>query len=214
VAARLDRLRRLSGTRPVRRAARRRLGAWTLAIGVALVVRDITGDALAERVAWGRTVDVVVATAPVKPGEQFGGRVALRPVPVALVPDAAVRTPPGGRRAAHPIGRGEVVTTADLAAVGSGPVAARLPEGTAGVMVPVGSPVPPVAVGDRVDVVAPAEVPDPLAPARGRAPAPLTSGALVVAVEADRLTLAVASGDAARTAAAALSGPVAVVVRR
>lgn len=198
----------------MRRAARRRLGAWGLAIAVALVVRDLTADARAERAAWGRTVDVVVATEPVDPGERLGGRVALRPVPVALVPDAAVRSLPGNRRAAHPIGRGEVVTTADLAAVASGPVAARLPEGTAGVTIPVGSPVPPVAVGDQIDVVAPGEFSDPLAPQRHRAPSPLATGALVIAVEADRLTLAVASGDASRTAAAAMSGPVGVVVRR
>jgi hypothetical protein len=65
---------------------------------------------------------------------------------------------------------------------------------------------PGLSSGDRVDVVVGAD------PSTGRS-TPLARDAEVISVDGDAVTLAVDPGAAASTAAAALMGPVALVVR-
>lgn len=188
----------------VRRAARHRVLAWTLAVLVGLSVHRTLDGARTQRDAWGATRSVLVAVERIEAGAPFSDRVAIRSLPRAAVPDAAVDAVPTGRRAARPIGPGEIVTADDLAPTDRGPVAARLPPGTAGVQVVVAGP-PGVVTGDRVDVVGGT---DPY----GTGPARLAGDAEVLSVTGDVVTLAVDLSEAAATAGAALGGPVAVVV--
>ena len=119
--------------------ARRPWIRWLLvaaAAGLAALAVTTEVDALHRaRARWGTTVDVLVATRALDPGDALAGTVERRGYPVALVPNTAVRTLAPDAVAVQRIGAGEVVVEADLA-VAAGPLA-LLPAGWLAVAVPI-----------------------------------------------------------------------------
>lgn len=127
--------------------------AWVYWAAVAALVVPAVGavagrvdDLDRERRAWGEQRTVWVATADHRPGDPLSTTTV--DLPIAAVPDAAVDEPPSGT-AAQRLGRGEIVTTAD---VGGGRFGA-LPPGWRAVAFDRRPPSPPVQAGDRVSVV-------------------------------------------------------------
>lgn len=199
----------IGGSPIVRRAARHRLGAWLLAAVAAMGVHRAVSQADERSRAWGRTVEVVVATSDISAGATLDGRTTVQRLPAVAVPRAALTGPTAGRRAGRDVPAGAVLTTFDAGTPGSGPVAARLGQNRSAVRVAV-APAPEVGPGDRVDVVAP-----DLDPVSGSAVGArvLARSAEVLEVAEGTATLSVDHDDAAALAAGGLSGPLAVVVR-
>lgn len=121
--------------------------AIAAALLVSLVDRAV-GDAERTRHRWGRTTAVWVATEPIRAGDDLAGAVRSARWPAALVPDAALEADPGDARAAGPLDRGSIVTSALVA-----------PDDDRGrtVAVPLPEAHLPVEAGDRVDVWATAD---------------------------------------------------------
>lgn len=180
--------------------------------------------------AWGDTTRVLVLDHDVDAGELVEpDDLVWQRWPEALVPRDALRSlPPDARRAGTSLARGEVMLRRRWADANRGAWAAELAEDETAVQVTLEHSLDGVARGDLVDVVAAADAllalsgsgadagdpygtpPDtPL----GAAPAAVVaSGARVIRVEGSSAVLAVARGDATGTAAAAMSGPVTLVV--
>lgn len=214
------------------RAARHRLGAAAMAAVVALVTFHLAVDARHLRDGWGRTVPVAVTTRAVTAGELLDGAVRLERRPAAVVADGASPTLPApGRRAAHRLPARRELVAGDSAPPGRGPLAAKLPPGTAGVTLRPDGSAPPVAPGDRVDVVATTtgtldaapfpEDPGPpdADPADGADRRTtewprLARLATVLEVGDGTVTVAVDEAEAVATAAAAATGGATLVVRR
>ena len=118
--------------------ARRPWIRWLLvatAAGVAALAVTTEIDSLnRERARWGPTVEVVVATRALGPGDALAGAFERRSYPAALVPNGAVRSPAPEAVAVQRVGAGEVVVDVDLAEAG-GPLA-LLPSGWLAVAVP------------------------------------------------------------------------------
>lgn len=202
----------------LRRAARRRALAGVLVLATVVTVHQSLTEAERVRAGWGSTTEVVVVTTRVRAGDQVAASsVALERRPSATVPDGALRTLGPPARATVDLAPGEVLTPARLDRGARGPVPAALPRGTVGVTVPLSGPAPPAEVGDRVDVVGldvvgtdgalatPGSVTGP--PARR-----VADGAVVLRRQEDAVLLAVPSAQADATAAAALAGPLALVI--
>lgn len=163
-----------------------------LALGVtALVNRQV--EALDEqRMEWGTTRRVLVATSDHLPGD--GLQTEVRAMPIALVPEAAVDEADGNTIVRQRVSTGEVVVAADLAAP-SGP-AALADAGTR--VVGLSDPLARnVRVGLEVHVVAEGLV--------------LTENARVVDLVDDVIFVAV-DAEAAATVAAAAHGATASLV--
>lgn len=163
------------------------------ALTVTMVAR-VADAAATERDRWGVQVRVAVASTDHDAGEPLRATLELRPA--ALVPDDALTSVPDAVTSAW-IGEGEIVLASRVVPGGLSPLAARLPPGTRGVAVPPGMAPLPVSVGDRVDVLG-ATV--------------LASGALVIDVREQAVTIAVASADAARVAYEASAGTATLVL--
>lgn len=179
----------------------RRPVPWWVAAAVLTVVTTVTvaratGEAVAERARWGEDRPVVVALVDHEAGDRL--RAEVRLLPSAVVPDDALTELPAGGTAVSALAAGEVVLAHRVAPDGLSLVAARLPAGTRGVAVPHGIAPLPVEVGDRVDVLASFET----------GTATVATGALVVDVGEDAVTLAVDRADAAGVADAVTSGVV------
>ena len=131
--------------------------------------------------------------------------------PVALVPAGAVETSPVGRTAAATIEKGEAVIGSRLAPDGLRGVAALVPPGWRALAVPVGPTVVALSVGDHVDLIAGFDVANATG---GQAPAfTVADSAVVVAVDAERVTVAVREPDAERVAFAIVAGTVVPALR-
>lgn len=194
----------------LRRAARRRAGAWCAAAGLALVVHQVVDDADTRQRTWGRTRTVVVAARRIEAGTLLDAHaLTLTERPVAVLPDDTLRTIEAGQRATRSIERGEELTSADAAPSGRSPVASQLQPGRSAVVVHLGDTAPPVGTGDRVDVVTDLETSG--APAAATV---IAHGATVITVDGDQVVLSVPEAEAAATAHAALVGSVSIVVRR
>lgn len=115
--------------------ARRPWLYWTAVAAVALVgagvARDAERRAERERERWGRTVEVVVATTPLRAGAPLRD-LAVRAHPIAVVPDGAVRRLPETGVVRRDVRAGQVLTEDDLA--GDGPLA-LVPDGHVAVAV-------------------------------------------------------------------------------
>ena len=200
------------------RAARRRVLASVLVLATVLIVHQSLTGAERVRAGWGSTTEVVVVTRPVPAGDQVeAAAVAVERRPSATVPDGALRRLGPPARATVDLVPGEVLTPARLDHGARGPVPAALPRGTVGVTVPLGGPVPPAEVGDRVDVVGTDLAGSDLGPAAlgSAAGAPgrrVADGAVVLRRGEDSVLLAVPRAQADATAAAALAGPLALVI--
>jgi hypothetical protein len=190
----------LAGSAVRRRAARRRLGAWTAIVVVAAGVHHEVRSAADTRRAWGSSTPVVVVAAPVPAGGRLTrGVLAVRRLPVGSLPEGALQQLPSTGRATIDLTRGQVLTASMVDRSRRGPVAGVLPAGTVGVVVGTGALRPAVSPGDHVDVVA------------GDTTA---RRATVVQVRGDAVTLAVRPTEAAAVGSAALVGPVALIVLR
>lgn len=108
---------------------------WAVVVAAATVVVVGVSGAIAgidrRRTAWGHTVRVWVVTGDTP----SGGTVDAEPrdYPVAMVPAAALTSAPRGALARHPLARGEVLVTGDIAAGG---LAALVPDGWVALSVP------------------------------------------------------------------------------
>ena len=146
--------------RPVRRRRlpRRAVPWWAatvaLAVATGLVADELLQRATDAEARWGATRTVLVATAPLEPGDALAGRTMARRLPASAVPEAALARAGAGAVAVDAIGAGEVVTEARIGGPGATGLAGRLPPGTRAVLVPLEVAGLPVRVGDHVDLLA------------------------------------------------------------
>jgi Flp pilus assembly protein CpaB len=185
--------------RPVRRRLPRRAVPWWAATVALAVATGLVADGLLQRATdaearWGATRTVLVATAPLAPGDALAGRTVARRLPASAVPEAALAQAGAGAVAVDAIGTGEVVTEARVGGTGAAGLAGRLPPGTRAVLVPLEMTGLPVRVGDHVDLLG---VTSPTAPvARAATVVRLRAGALVVALSpTDAVAVAAALGQ-------------------
>lgn len=142
------------------------------------------------RAAWGDTVDVLVADVDIGPGDPLQGAVSTRSRPQPLVPPTALRDAPPGAVARQRIAAGELLVATDVAPAPG--AAALVPDGWLAVAIVLDrSSRPPVETGDGVTVVA--------------GSATIGEG-VVVALDDDRVVVAMPADSAPEAAAAASSG--------
>jgi hypothetical protein len=175
--------------------ARHRWIRWAvvalLAGGAGVSVLAATSRVDAARRQWGEGRDVWVATADLLPGDRVLAE--RRTAPLAVVPPDALASIPAGALAHQHVGRGEMITTADVAR------ADWVPPGEVALSIPLDA-APALAPGAEVRVFAAGA-----ALADGRVVA-VSESAVVVAVP-ERVAPAVSAAAAARTAAVgALAG--------
>lgn len=198
-----------------RRLARSPLVYWVAVVALACLtattVSGLVGRAGAQAARFGNLRSVVVATGDLKAGAVVGsGDVALRSVPAAFLPEAAVRSASEavGRTVVVPLFRGATVVAANLAPDGLSGLVALLPAGARAVAVPTGVESVPLRRGDRVDVLATFD-PPPV----GEDPTfPVAEAALVVDVGPEAASVAVAPEEASRVAYALAAGRVTLAV--
>lgn len=200
--------RRLHSARPRRRlvvALRRQpLLFWAFALVAAastyLVVQSALTATAEGAAAYGDLVPVLVATRDLDPGAVISdGDVEVASLPRSLVPEGAAGSEAVGRSLRHLVVAGEAIVTQRLAPHGAVGVAAMLGPDQRAVTIPLPPHGMPVEVGQIVDVLATV---DPEA-SRGRNPTSVVaSGAQVVAVGEQGVTVATDSDDAARVATA------------
>lgn len=198
-------------TRPARRrrassgqqrARRRRAVAAIVAGAVAFAVQHSVDAATAQRRSWTADTPVLVLRRAVRAGERIGaGDVVRSERPRELSPDDAVASLPADPTAAADLSQGTVLS--------SGLVERRSRSATARALAP-GSVAVAVRTGDLPRLAERGDVVDVASPSWER---PVASGATVIAVDGDAVTLAVEDHDASSVAAASLTGPVALVVR-
>lgn len=185
--------------------------AALLALAVTVVQRTTAGAA-EERHQWGATRIVAVARHRIAMGSSIDtGDVESRAWPLAMVPQGAVEAVAPGRTAAATIEAGEAVVASRLAPDGVHGMAALVPGGWRALAVPVAPTVLTLAVGDHVDLIAGFDVgnasPD-------RSPSLVVArDAIVVAVDEQRVTVAVPDDDAERVAFAIVAGTVVPALR-
>lgn len=200
----------------MRRALRRRALALVVCVAVAIWVGTQVRSATAVRERWGPTVRVLVATSALAAGEvPSGDRVRTVDWPAALAPAGALEQLPPQRALGSPVPAGQVIVSSQFAEPGRGTWAAQLDGDEVAVRLPLPAPLSGLTPGDRVDVVAAASgTVDPFdVPGAAYGAQRVAGGARVLQVEPDGVVLAVPTGSATDTAAAALGGLVTLVVR-
>lgn len=120
------------------------LAAWT--------VHQRTAAIDAERATWGTERTVLVATAPLAPGDDLGA-LRLVSVPDAVAPPGAVSELPDAARLSQRIGVGEILVAGDLTTVPGPAGRARAGTVVVGVAAPEGTP-DSAAIGLTVQIVA------------------------------------------------------------
>ncbi|MGH9157160.1 MAG: Flp pilus assembly protein CpaB [Acidimicrobiales bacterium] len=180
---------------------------WTAAGAVALftglTVSGLAGRAAARAAALGGLEEVAVAARPVAAGEVLtAADVAVRSLPAALLPDSPPARAPRGRVALVDLAEGEVLLASRLAPEGADGLAALLPEGMRALAVPVDTAAPALRRGHRVDVLATFDTVEPAA----EPTIAVATGALVIDVDEDAVTLAVSPSEAPRLAFAMARG--------
>jgi Flp pilus assembly protein CpaB len=182
---------------------RRRLRFWPVSLGLSLLAGVLTMTAItgAESAARreGDGVEVPVARRELTVGEIIGADdIEWHPV-AAVAAGAATRTDPAGRVVTERVLAGEPIATDRLAPDGLVGAAALIPTGHRAIAVPTGAVRPPMAPGDRVDVVAGA-------PFGAEQATVVASGARVVAIDDDVVTVAVTAAEVPGAARAVLDG--------
>lgn len=188
----------------LRRALDRPVLRLTLVIVLALVAtlttEGVVDGARRARDAWGRTVDVAIATRDLDPGTTLGpDDVTVAARPVVIVPDDATGDVLG-RVVTAPVAHGEIVLERRLGGGGRGP-GALLDPGDVAFSVPVDPSTPSVRPGDRVDVFVPVDTTSRSAIGATRA----AHRAIVVSVN-DRAVMIGVDAASATTVARALLG--------
>lgn len=180
-----------------------------LAAAVAWGVTGSVEQARVDRARWGSMRQVVVASRDLIAGEVLdASNTVLDERPVVMVPEGALDALPPGRRSDVDVPAGEALLSSRLAGARVGALAARLPDGSAGVTFARSEVQPALEPGDRVDVYA--SVSDVV----GTASARVATSALVVHVDEHAVTIAVADDEVRDAAAASMSQGVALVVQR
>jgi Flp pilus assembly protein CpaB len=175
-----------------------------VAVLTAYVVAQLAADARDGAARYGRPTAVVVATRAVPAGAVVRvGDVERRTLPLGALPDGYLTEPPVGRVAVVPLFRGQVVVAGHVARPGANGVAALVPRGWRAVAVPTDGASPPLRTGDRVDVLA-------TFGREGQGPptAVVASGARVLTVRGDTVTIAVPAARAPQVAFAVAAGAV------
>jgi Flp pilus assembly protein CpaB len=207
--------------RALHRPAVRRTVVAVVAVTTALLVGTLVRAGVDARDRWGATRPVAVAQRDLVPGDIVDATaVEMRELPEAVISSTALESEPVGAVVRYPVKADEPLVDDRLAPHGLSGVAALVPDGQRAVAVPGGQPgTPPVQVGDMVDVlvVLPAvgAIPGPAGPglsedgfAGGDPAFPLVSGALVIDVSDQAVTIAVPRDDAPRVAYAITNGVV------
>ena len=178
-------------------------------------VQRAAAGAAAERRRWGETRTVAVARHRIAIGTTIDGdAVDLQSWPTALVPAGALQSTPAGRTATATIEAGEAVLGARLAPDGLHGIAALVPPGWRALAIPVAPTVIALNVGDHVDLVAGFDVAGATADRPDRSPSlTVARDAIVVAVDEQRVTVAVPDDDAERVAFAVVAGTVVPALR-
>lgn len=191
------------------RLRRHPVSFWAFAVALALLtgttVSRLVADASARAARLGGLRPVPVAARAIEVGQSIdGGDVEVRRLPGALLPSGRVARGPAGHTALVPIAPGEVLLEAKLAPWGRRGVAALVPSGRQALAVPVEGAKLPVRPGDQVDVLATFDTAE-----GGQEPTfPVASGALVVDVSEEAVTVAVTGHEAPRVAFAMARGTV------
>jgi hypothetical protein len=123
----------------------------TFSLWVAISVNSALAGAQHQRESWGRSEAVLVATKRVEPGELLTSAVALRDIPIALKPPAALGALPSGATARQRIEVGEVLVGLDIGH-GDGPLA-MLPDNWLALVVESDNS-PMFSIGDSAVVLA------------------------------------------------------------
>jgi Flp pilus assembly protein CpaB len=206
------------------------IGVVLVAALTTAVVASLLGRAVSAEARYGRTQPVAVARRSLAPGDAIGrGAVAIERWPKALVPDGALGALPAPDRVAvADIAKGEPLVSARLSGGGGQGATALIPPGRRALAVPLLVAGLPLRPGDRVDLLAtpgggdPSDL--PLAPpdgpeftatgrpAAGDTAVEVTTGAVVVAVADESVTVAVDTHDAPAVAVAITSGTVVVAL--
>ncbi len=164
------------------RISRGRLHGLWLGLCVAVAVHVVVDQARTAQHQWGRRSTVAVAVAELAPGDPIGpASVALREVPLVLLPDRFVSDVPAGSVAVAHIPAGQILTEAAIAGDREG-----LRSGERAVTIPVPLAPPNLVIGDLVDVYTVRA--DPVGPTSVM---PLVLGAAVANVPESGITLAV-----------------------
>jgi len=176
------------------------------------VIQRTAASAMDVRRRWGQEHTVFVARHRIAMGDVIEpDAITKESWPAALVPARAIETSPVGRTVVAAIEPGEAVLLARLAPEGLSGLAALVPSGWRALAVPVGPAVVALAVGDRVDLIAGF---DAASASTDQAPAfTVAEDAIVVAVDDQRITVAVREDDAARVAFAIVAGTVVPALR-
>ncbi|MEY2446858.1 MAG: pilus assembly protein CpaB [Acidimicrobiaceae bacterium] len=176
------------------------------------VIQRSAAVAIDARRRWGQERTVVVARHRIASGEVVDANaVTTESWPAAVVPNGAVDTSPVGRTVVDTIEPGEAVLASRLAPTGLSGVAALIPAGWRAVAVPVGPAVVTLSVGDHVDLIAGFDVANA---STAQAPAfTVARDAVVVAVDDQRVTVAVPGTDVERVAFAIVAGTVVPALR-
>ena len=182
---------------------------WSLAVGLALLtgvtVTRLAGEASARARRLGGLRDVPVAARAVHAGRSLSPEdVAVRRLPAAALPAGPVSSAPLGHAALVPLAPGEVILEAKLAPWGLRGVAALVPPGRRALAVPAPKGGLALHRGHRVDVLATLESTE-----QGPEPTfPVATGALVVDLADESVTVAVLPEEATRLAFALARGTV------
>lgn len=207
--------------RALQRSTVRRTVIAATAAGTALIVGSLARAGTEARDRWGETRPVAVAQRDLEPGEVVdAAAVEVRELPRAVVSHGALDVEPVGSVVRYPVLAGEPLVGDRLAPEGLSGLAALVPEDGRAVSVPIGPlGMPPLQVGDTVEVLV---VLPPSGDISGHGdheqherqlastePAfPLVSGARVIDVGEQAVTIVVARTDAARVAYASANGVV------
>jgi len=186
-------------------------------VTVAVVLALSTGHRLVqhtfdERHQWGDTRTVIIARHRIEVGAIVSADdVDTARWPLAVIPTGAFTESPAGRTAIATIESGEAILSARVAPDGLDGVAALVPAGWRAIAIPTGPAVVSLAVGDHVDLIAGF---DAQSASNDESPTiAVARDALVVAVDEQRVTVAVRDSDASRVAFAVVAGTVVPALR-
>ena len=185
-----------------------------LALVTTLAISQLLGRARTEAARYGSPRPVLVATRDLTAGDQVKpGDVERRSLPSALVPPDIVgdESQAQGRVVIAPVFAGQAIVRRQLAPWGLTGAAALLPPGKRGISGAAGPAAARVGKGDTVDVLATF---DPAtAAASGQEPTfPVATGAVVIDVAGEAVTIAVDPEEAKRVAFATAHGAATVVL--
>ncbi|MBW3669498.1 MAG: hypothetical protein KY443_09845, partial [Actinobacteria bacterium] len=172
------------------------LTAGVVASATTAMVRDATASVRR----LGPMVEVPVAARSMPLGTVLAdGDVAWRSLPAGVLPVEELERSPVGRTVWVPLVEGEALVVSKFAPLGSTGVAALLPAGARALAVPAVTGNPSLQRGDRVDVLVTVD---------GSPTEAVASGAMVLDVTADVVTVAVTTDDAPKVAFALSRGVV------